>query len=123
MKPGLKATLGSITYTIIILHSSLAIGAEAEKPLPYQAKTIMAAKTYVSNNLKDPGSAQFCNISVLGTHICGEINAKNSYGAYTGFVPFYAEGGFGVIVLGGVATRDNDVEQHAYDRTCQRAEQ
>ncbi|OFI35573.1 hypothetical protein BFC17_12495 [Alteromonas lipolytica] len=60
------------------------------------------AKTIASYNLKDPGSAQFRNIKVsrvteerhqaqpttivgLIEFVCLEVNAKNSYGGYTGF--------------------------------------
>ena len=39
----------------------------------------------VKKVLKDPNSAQFQNIK----GICGEVNAKNSYGGYTGFKRFY----------------------------------
>ena len=43
--------------------------------------------------LKDPGSAQFRNLYFgydkrFGNALCGEVNAKNSYGGYTGFSPF-----------------------------------
>ncbi len=55
------------------------------------------ARSIISQDLKDPQSAQFRSWqtekrlldngkTVLS--ICGEINAKNSYGAYTGFRPF-----------------------------------
>ncbi len=45
------------------------------------------AKKAAAYDLKDPGSAQFRNIriSALPTIVCGEINGKNSYGAFTGF--------------------------------------
>ena len=42
--------------------------------------------------LKDPSSAQFRNLRLVtgegGEALCGEINGKNSYGGYIGFVPF-----------------------------------
>lgn len=47
-----------------------------------------AAKTAVLAKLKDPDSAQFRNIRVAGDWVCGEVNAKNSYGAYAGFSGF-----------------------------------
>lgn len=53
--------------------------------------------------LKDGASAQFRNESVHvqkdRTIFCGEVNAKNAYGAYTGFVPFVVVGA--VVVLEG----------------------
>jgi hypothetical protein len=42
--------------------------------------------------LKDPESAMFRDIQALKrgnvTTICGWVNAKNSFGGYTGYVPF-----------------------------------
>lgn len=54
------------------------------------------AKDYIVNSLKDPGSANFRNIKIfqiehvggIDTLICGEVNAKNSYGGYEGFKIF-----------------------------------
>ena len=39
------------------------------------------AKEYIKSYVKDPSSVQFRNVSGQ----CGEFNAKNGYGAYTGF--------------------------------------
>jgi len=51
-------------------------------------------KTAMQSSLKDADSAKFQNIRFgKGEHestICGEINAKNSYGAYGGFKTFMA---------------------------------
>ncbi|MEB0092879.1 hypothetical protein QN391_07325 [Pseudomonas sp. CCI1.2] len=60
------------------------------------------AKNAVKATLKDPESAQFRNLytkSFTGNpprpnlaalvSVCGEVNAKNSYGGYTGFTRFY----------------------------------
>ena len=44
------------------------------------------AKEFVLANLKDPESAQFRNQKGL----CGEVNAKNSFGGRSGFVKFIA---------------------------------
>lgn len=50
------------------------------------------AKKAVAKDFLDPASAQFRNIDVQSdfgnADVCGEVNAKNSYGAYTGFKPF-----------------------------------
>lgn len=50
-------------------------------------------KAQVVNQLKDPDSAQFRNLRVVsgGAALCGEVNAKNSYGGYTGFKSFVAD--------------------------------
>ena len=48
----------------------------------------------VKTQLKDPYSANFrdvrANISEVGKPVvCGSVNAKNSYGAYSGYKRFY----------------------------------
>lgn len=51
-------------------------------------------KKLVANSMKDPSSVQFRNLrrknDRFNDHniVCGEVNAKNSYGGYVGFVPF-----------------------------------
>lgn len=63
------------------------------KPTNYEALTVEAVKGI----LKDPDSAKITNIS--GPYkeyrvsrflwaVCGSVNAKNSYGGYTGSKPF-----------------------------------
>lgn len=53
-----------------------------------------AAKEAAAYGLKDPDSAKFRNVRLVdfngGQIVCGEINGKNSYGAYVGYVPFVA---------------------------------
>lgn len=46
------------------------------------------AKKLVARDLKDPASAQFRDVHANGPAVCGEINSKNSYGAYVGFRRF-----------------------------------
>lgn len=50
-------------------------------------------KAIVLGTLKDPDSAQFRNLRVVsgGAALCGEVNAKNSYGGYNGFKSFVAD--------------------------------
>lgn len=53
------------------------------------AATAAEAKRFVANRMKDPGSVQFRDVrSYGGGVVCGESNAKNGYGAYTGFKAF-----------------------------------
>lgn len=51
-----------------------------------------------SSNLKDPGSTEFRNLYLhnikasglsKSAYVCGEFNAKNSFGAYVGYSRFY----------------------------------
>ncbi len=52
------------------------------------------AKEMVVSELKDPSSAQFRGLFAItrgrgDDTVCGEINAKNSFGGYVGFRRFY----------------------------------
>lgn len=47
---------------------------------------------YLINRLKEPSSVQWRNVFIADRALqtlCGEINARNSYGGYTGFKRFY----------------------------------
>jgi hypothetical protein len=50
------------------------------------------AKEIIASTFKDPDSVKFKNLRISndGYWICGEVNAKNSYGGYGGFRRFYA---------------------------------
>lgn len=52
------------------------------------------AKASLARSLKDPESARFRDVSLVpyqdGAVICGEVNAKNSYGGYVGYKRFVA---------------------------------
>lgn len=56
------------------------------------SELIEMAQDSVRGILKDPGSAQFQKMVVRkideGRVVCGEVNAKNSYGGYVGFKHF-----------------------------------
>lgn len=56
----------------------------------YQSQygVLALAKEAVKNSLKDGESAKFRGIRQIGVTICGEVNAKNAFGAYVGFRPF-----------------------------------
>lgn len=45
-------------------------------------------KKAMASELRDPSSAQFRNIREGAETACGEVNAKNAFGAYTGFREF-----------------------------------
>jgi hypothetical protein len=58
------------------------------------------AKSAVKDRLKDPGSAEFRNIKFNESGaVCGQFNAKNSFGGYTGFKQFAYKNG--KLFLGG----------------------
>jgi hypothetical protein len=65
--------------------SSFAYGAKPKSP-------IEEAKAAVKEILKDPASAQFRDVKLNSMgDVCGQFNAKNSYGGYGDFEPFRYE--------------------------------
>jgi hypothetical protein len=53
----------------------------------------MLAKHTVAQEFRDPGSVQFRNLRRLSNGgVCGEVNARNAYGAYVGHKGFYYSG-------------------------------
>lgn len=70
---------------------------KAQQEKWFGAETIVSAKRAVRASLKDPDSAQFKDVYAnyteeFGVVACGQFNAKNSYGAYTGFKRFVSSG-------------------------------
>ncbi len=64
---------------------------------PSEEKATEIAKKEISSVMKDPESVKFRNIKYIkdndnddyiNGNVCGEYNAKNGYGAYTGYKPF-----------------------------------
>jgi hypothetical protein len=57
-----------------------------------ESKKIEGFKQNVTRNLKDPDSAKFRDVKLnkAKTALCGEVNAKNGFGAYGGYQAFVA---------------------------------
>lgn len=75
----------------------------ATRPAQTAQADLAAVHSSVGANLKDPGSMQIRSVRAYTTQdgeriICGEYNAKNSFGAYTGFTPFFLRTRSGVVV-------------------------
>ena len=69
-----------------------------------QTDLIEMTRASVLNDLKDPQSAQFKKIEIVTNSlsenaVCGEVNAKNSYGGYTRFKAFFSTNGINVKFL------------------------
>ena len=108
-----------ISIFLILLFSATALGSEpskSSKSVPDHA--VQAALAKARYDLKDPDSAKFRNLfkytNARGfTVVCGEINSKNSYGAYAGFERFAATD------AGAMYARPNDVAANVLmDTTC-----
>lgn len=80
-----------ITITVYVGLSVAVIGGYYLKQKYDIQNAILEKRALITVDLKDPSSAQFRNerMSESGW-LCGEINSKNSYGAYTGFKRFTA---------------------------------
>ena len=59
-------------------------------------QAIADAKAAIARKMKDPESARFAGVvaSPKGSTVCGWVNAKNSFGGYVGYKPFYVMGRF-----------------------------
>ncbi|EPF0125731.1 hypothetical protein U4U47_20060 [Klebsiella pneumoniae] len=65
---------------------------------PTEEKAIELAKSEISHDMKDPLSTQFRDVvskkvgekddGSIAMLVCGEVNSKNSFGAYAGYSPF-----------------------------------
>lgn len=79
---------------------------------------IWRARSELKLKLYDAESAQFRNEKVFKvngtTLVCGEINAKNRLGGYSGFQPFVVQDGEWVTM--------GDKDAETIDRTCEGAE-
>lgn len=49
------------------------------------------AERAIAEQLRDPDSAKYKYRGAGGLFVCGEVNAKNSFGAYSGFQTFIVE--------------------------------
>lgn len=71
--------------------------AERRAQASYERDLVYEAKKTVAASLKDPDSAQFRDVffnetAKGGSVVCGQVNSKNSLGAYTGFQRFISNG-------------------------------
>ncbi|QPS74034.1 hypothetical protein [Delftia acidovorans] len=65
------------------------------------SKAISEKRGFVSHGMRDPASTQFRNEKLRESGwLCGEVNAKNAYGAYVGFKRFLAKDAASVYVEG-----------------------
>ena len=98
-------------------------------PIPCQVKTVVLigpeavysqrAQDQLVRDFKDPAAAQYRNVALSNTDlpvVCGEVNGKNSYGAYVGFKRFYATDTSGFSAVDDGSTRFEEV----WSRVCNR---
>ena len=83
------------SFFLALLFSALCLSDLAQSRPATKAELIVIKAAISSSTaaaLKDPESAQLKNVQLTpeksGFLVCGEINAKNGYGGYTGFSKF-----------------------------------
>jgi len=91
--------------------SSAALRASAPDP----AAAIAHAKAVMALKLKDPDSARYIDLIVRDKVVCGWVNAKNSFGGYVGYKPFFVMGANAEI-------RDDDDADQIFNNHYQFAE-
>jgi hypothetical protein len=105
----------ALKYLALFVVGSFAlfivIGLSSDSKIP-------KAKRAVEFLLKDPDSAEFRSVRESAKrYVCGEVNAKNSFGAYTGFRRFAVDvsesGTVPSIDLGGVSPNAKGAERAA----------
>ncbi|WP_154668645.1 hypothetical protein [Rhizobium leucaenae] len=81
---------------MILIAALIAGTAHAQQIVDASGKAIdekvtKAMFSALTSEAKDPLSAQFIDLRFAKSRpelVCGEVNLKNSFGAYTGFKPF-----------------------------------
>ena len=114
------AFLAALVIGAIFMVRSCASGPNGNSPASDVGYQIVA-KQNVEAKLKDPQSAQFQNLVVSGkagaSIVCGEVNAKNGFGGYTGFKRFVSAGpGMATQIEGGEMPADEF--EKAWQRAC-----
>ena len=88
-----------IIKTIAVIAMMIGCAGVQAQHAPFVAQ----AKRVLTDNFRDPGAAKYRDLAVYRQldgktiALCGEVNAKNAYGAYTGFSSFYADLKFGYV--------------------------
>lgn len=91
-------------YVVVLVLLSVlvsACGNSEPSQAAKEASYIALNQDRIKGRLKDPASAEFRNSFVsnaIGAPVvCGEVNAKNSFGGYTGFQRFVSGGSIQVV--------------------------
>ncbi len=100
----------------------------ATRPVPVTAQDRGVIQSAIIDGMKDPGAAQLRNVVAYdlsdgqGRAICGELNGKNSFGAYVGFQPFFLRVKDGKLVSNYTGTGDpNDLDNFMAEKGCREA--
>ncbi len=88
----MKTTLLALSLLLLVGWCAFAQAADTSRPAT--PEEVQAVTDALKSALKDPDSAKVSGvrISADGKTACGFVNAKNSYGGYSGKSVFYAMG-------------------------------
>ncbi|MEM8871556.1 MAG: hypothetical protein AAGB10_07755 [Pseudomonadota bacterium] len=83
-----------LLFATILLSGCMGSVPTSSTPVDGPNSMIEVGREFVTYDFKDPTSAQFRGESLyrLGNGdfaVCGQVNGKNSFGAYNGFQPYY----------------------------------
>lgn len=104
-------------YLLLGLVCSLTASVQAA-----ETSFIIKAQNDVKQLMKDPDSTNFRNVreitNTLGNKVlCGQINSKNSYGGYVGFMPFsYSNEGLNIVEISGRTGYQQIVQIDRYEK-------
>lgn len=80
-----------VVYLFVTGGEDQAHEVKPSTPSDFQIKS--AGQKWLKDKLKDPDSVEFRNVFVSTANaVCGEFNAKNSFGGYAGFQRFISAG-------------------------------
>jgi hypothetical protein len=89
----MRKTKGLMTLTVASVLMLVVVTAAADKVTKKDLASIDDQIYVLKHYLKDVDSAKFRDVFISRTEsglavVCGEVNSKNSYGAYSGFTRF-----------------------------------
>src|SRR5688572_27837081 len=92
---GYKTLNEGLTFTSYALVFQCLGSGPLNEPVDLALERLL--REQVGNTLKDPFSAHYRHVRIVHRSgaefkVCGEVNAKNSYGAYIGYTKFTASG-------------------------------
>jgi hypothetical protein len=102
-----------ILLVTMLAVSLAACNKQEKKETSFEESIFRQAQETVSRDLKDPSSAQFRNLRYVEPYVCGEVNAKNSFGGYVGFKKFSW-----TMTGGSVMSDKNDEFPHYISTRC-----
>ncbi len=110
-----------IALAILVSFFGHANAQDIGPPIAEQETLFARAKEATLASLKDPDSAQFKDLEVsqlLPSKVCGYLNAKNSFGGYTGFHPFIYDDKTGKVDIVSEAKPNLKIQLTIFRLTC-----